>query len=61
MQQILDSTEKAVEHSLASTNHANVRATNVFSQSSKTSCFTWLLMFVMLMVFMMVIFIIRIT
>ncbi|CAO2833413.1 unnamed protein product [Amaranthus hypochondriacus] len=60
-EKILDSTEKAVEHSLASTNHANVRATNVFSQSSKTSCFTWLLMFVMLMVFMMVIFIIRIT
>ncbi|XP_057539437.1 uncharacterized protein LOC130817630 [Amaranthus tricolor] len=60
-EKILDSTEKAVEHSLASTNHANVRATNVFSRSSKTSCFTWLLMFVMLMVFMMVIFIIRIT
>ncbi|KAL2944111.1 Nucleoside-triphosphatase THEP1 [Bienertia sinuspersici] len=58
---ILDSTEKAVEHSLASTSHANVRAMNVFSQSSKTSCFTWLAMLVMLLAFIMVVFLIRIT
>ncbi|XP_021852388.1 uncharacterized protein [Spinacia oleracea] len=58
---VLDSTETAVEHSLASTSHANVRAMHIFSQSSKTSCFTWLLMFVMLMVFMMVVFLVRIT
>ncbi|XP_021725258.1 uncharacterized protein LOC110693207 isoform X1 [Chenopodium quinoa] len=60
-EKILDSTEKAVEHSLASTSHANVRAMSVFSQSSKTSCLTWLIMFIMLMVFMMVVFLIRIT
>ncbi|KMT13003.1 hypothetical protein BVRB_4g087180 [Beta vulgaris subsp. vulgaris] len=60
-EKILDSTEKAVEHSLASTSHANVRAMNVFSQSSKTSCFTWLLMFSMLLIFMMVVFLVRIT
>jgi len=60
-EKILDSTEQAIEHSLASTSHVNVRATNVFSQSSKTSCFTWLAMFVMLMVFMMVVLLIRIT
>uniref|UniRef100_A0A7C9D622 Vesicle transport protein USE1 n=1 Tax=Opuntia streptacantha TaxID=393608 RepID=A0A7C9D622_OPUST len=60
-EKILDSTEKAVEHSLASTGHANVRAVQVFSESSKTSCFTWLLMFVMTCVFMMVVLLIRVT
>ncbi|XP_074280926.1 uncharacterized protein LOC141605896 isoform X3 [Silene latifolia] len=60
-EKILDSTEQAIEHSLASTSHVNVRATNVFSQSSKTSCFTWLAMLVMVMVFMMVALLIRIT
>ncbi|XP_074320521.1 uncharacterized protein LOC141657254 isoform X2 [Silene latifolia] len=60
-EKILDSTEQAIEHSLASTSHVNVRATNVFSQSSKTSCFTWLAMLVMVMVFMMVVLLIRIT
>ncbi|XP_021758521.1 uncharacterized protein LOC110723473 [Chenopodium quinoa] len=60
-EKILDSTEKAVEHSLASTSHANVRAMSVFSQSSKTSCFTWLIMLFMLMIFMMVVFLICIT
>ncbi|RYR79189.1 hypothetical protein Ahy_A01g004030 isoform B [Arachis hypogaea] len=43
-EKILDSTEKAIEHSLASTGRANVRATAIFSESSKTSCFTWLLL-----------------
>ncbi|KAK9688999.1 hypothetical protein RND81_09G027100 [Saponaria officinalis] len=60
-EKVLDSTEQAIEHSLATTSHVNVRASNVFSQSSKTSCFTWLAMFVMLMVFMMVVLLIRIT
>lgn len=60
-EKILDSTEKAVEQSLASTGHANVRAGKVFSESSKTSCFTWLLMFVMTCVFMMVVLLIRVT
>ncbi|KAJ1400653.1 Vesicle transport protein, Use1 [Sesbania bispinosa] len=46
-EKILDSTEKAIEHSLASTGRANVRATAIYSESSKTSCLTWLLMFVM--------------
>ncbi|KAK7388170.1 hypothetical protein VNO78_22979 [Psophocarpus tetragonolobus] len=60
-EKILDSTEKAIEHSLASTGHANVRATAIYSESSKTSCFTWLAMFVMTCVFVMVILLIRIT
>ncbi|KAG9155819.1 hypothetical protein Leryth_004070 [Lithospermum erythrorhizon] len=58
---ILDSTEKAVEHSLASTGHANTRAMNVYSQSFKTSCFTWLLMFMMTCIFVMVVLLIRVT
>ncbi|PQM41946.1 growth-regulating factor 9 isoform X1 [Prunus yedoensis var. nudiflora] len=41
-EKILDSTEKAVESSLASTGHANTRATNIYSKTSKTTCFTWL-------------------
>ncbi|XP_073119283.1 uncharacterized protein [Henckelia pumila] len=60
-EKILDSTEKAVEHSLASTGHANTRAMEVYSQSVKTSCFTWLLMFAMTCIFIMVVLLIRIT
>ncbi|MED6198293.1 hypothetical protein PIB30_064863 [Stylosanthes scabra] len=60
-EKILDSTEKAIEHSLASTGRANVRATAIFSESSKTSCLTWLLLFVMTCVFVMVILLIRVT
>ncbi|KAL7113064.1 hypothetical protein ACP275_04G040000 [Erythranthe tilingii] len=58
---ILDSTEKAVEHSLASTGHANSRAMDIYSQSMKTSCFTWLLMFAMMCIFVMVVLLIRVT
>ncbi|KAK6141625.1 hypothetical protein DH2020_024628 [Rehmannia glutinosa] len=58
---ILDSTEKAVEHSLASTGHANSRAMEVYSQSWKTSCFTWLLIFAMTCIFIMVVLLIRVT
>ncbi|KAL2328503.1 hypothetical protein Fmac_021930 [Flemingia macrophylla] len=60
-EKILDSTEKAIEHSLASTGRANVRATAIYSESSKTSCLTWLLMFLMTCVFVMVILLIRVT
>ncbi|KAH1216272.1 hypothetical protein GmHk_13G037209 [Glycine max] len=60
-EKILDSTEKAIEHSLASTGRANVRATAIYSESSKTSCLTWLVMFVMTCVFVMVILLIRVT
>nr|POE94020.1 hypothetical protein CFP56_34245 [Quercus suber] len=52
-EKILDSTEQAVEHSLASTGHANVRATKIYSESSKTSCFTWLAIFAMTCIFIM--------
>ncbi|KAJ6673176.1 VESICLE TRANSPORT PROTEIN USE1-RELATED [Salix viminalis] len=51
---ILDSTEKAVEQSLASTGHANVRTMDIYSKTSKTTCFTWLLMFLMTCVFIMI-------
>ncbi|KAG8370772.1 hypothetical protein BUALT_Bualt13G0018300 [Buddleja alternifolia] len=60
-EKILDSTEKAVEHSLASTGHANTRAVEVYSQSLKTSCFTWLLIFAMMCIFIMVVLLIRVT
>ncbi|GLT38538.1 hypothetical protein SLA2020_127820 [Shorea laevis] len=60
-EKILDSTEKAVEHSLASTGHANVRAMKIYSETSKTTCFTWLLMFVMTCMFIMVVLLIRAT
>ncbi|KAJ1693934.1 hypothetical protein LUZ63_010632 [Rhynchospora breviuscula] len=58
---ILDSTERAVEHSLASTGRANVRASEVYSQTTKTTCFTWLLMFFMTCIFVMVVLLIRVT
>ncbi|XP_030439517.1 uncharacterized protein LOC115661371 isoform X1 [Syzygium oleosum] len=60
-EKILDSTEKAVEHSLASTNRVNVRATEIYSESSKTTCFTWLLIFAMTCIFIMVVLLIRVT
>ncbi|XP_030956580.1 uncharacterized protein LOC115979160 isoform X2 [Quercus lobata] len=60
-EKILDSTEQAVEHSLASTGRANVRAMKIFSESSKTSCFTWLAIFAMTCIFIMVVLLIRVT
>ncbi|XP_028962725.2 uncharacterized protein [Malus domestica] len=60
-EKILDSTEKAVESSLASTRHATTRAAGIYSKASKTTCFTWLLMFVMTFVFTMVVLLIRVT
>ena len=39
IEQVLDSTEKAVEHSLASTGRANARAVEIHLESFKT---TWL-------------------
>ncbi|KAG6403037.1 hypothetical protein SASPL_135253 [Salvia splendens] len=60
-EKVLDSTEKAVEQSLASTGHANTRAMEVYSQSLKTTCFTWLLIFAMTCIFVMVVLLIRVT
>ena len=59
--QILDSTEEAIESSLASTNHANVRTSEIYSKSLTTSCFTWLVIFVMTCIFIMVVLLIRVT
>lgn len=58
---ILDSTERAVEQSLASTSRANIRAVQVYSESSKTTCFTWLILLIMMILFFMVVLLIRIT
>ncbi|KAG9441942.1 hypothetical protein H6P81_017796 [Aristolochia fimbriata] len=60
-EKILDSTERAVEHSLASTGRANVRAMEVYSESVKTSCLTWLVIFIMTCIFIMVVLLIRVT
>ncbi|KAI8543328.1 hypothetical protein RHMOL_Rhmol08G0208400 [Rhododendron molle] len=58
---VLDSTEKAVEHSLASTGRVNTRAMDIYSKTFKTTCFTWLVMFVMTCIFIMVVLLIRVT
>ncbi|XP_021278627.1 uncharacterized protein LOC110412421 [Herrania umbratica] len=60
-EKILDSTEKAVERSLASTGHANARAMKIYSETSKTTCFQWLLIFAMTCIFIMVVLLIRVT
>ncbi|CAN8268059.1 unnamed protein product [Cochlearia groenlandica] len=60
-EKILDSTEEAIEQSLASTGHANVRASKIYSESSKTSCFQWLVFLAMFGVFILVVLLIRIT
>uniref|UniRef100_A0A0E0E0Z0 Vesicle transport protein USE1 n=1 Tax=Oryza meridionalis TaxID=40149 RepID=A0A0E0E0Z0_9ORYZ len=59
-EKILDSTERAVEHSLASTGRATTRAAEVYSLASKTTCFQWLLIFMMTCMFIMVVLLIRI-
>ncbi|KAK9115883.1 hypothetical protein Sjap_014830 [Stephania japonica] len=58
-EKLLDSTETAVEHSLASTGHANVRAMEIYSNSSKTSCFTLVAAFIAIWLFVMVVILIR--
>ncbi|KAF7153422.1 hypothetical protein RHSIM_Rhsim01G0049400 [Rhododendron simsii] len=60
-EKILDSTEEAVEHSLASTGRVNTRAMDINSKTFKTTCFTWLVMFVMTCIFIMVVLLIRVT
>ncbi|RVW35993.1 hypothetical protein CK203_078303 [Vitis vinifera] len=60
-EKILDSTEKAVEHSLASTGRVNTRAMEINSNGFKTTCFTWILIFVMTCIFIMVVLLIRVT
>ncbi|KAK1317906.1 hypothetical protein QJS10_CPA05g02389 [Acorus calamus] len=60
-EKLLDSTERAVEHSLASTGHANTRAMEIYSNSFKTTCFTWLIIFFMACIFIMVVLLIRVT
>lgn len=60
-EKILDSTEEAVEQSLASTGRANTQAMAIYSETSKTSCFTWLVMLLMIMIFVMVVLLIKVT
>nr|XP_043621996.1 uncharacterized protein LOC122593634 [Erigeron canadensis] len=60
-EKILDSTEEAIEHSLASTGRANTQAMSIYSESSKTSCFTWLVMLLMTCIFVMVVLLIKVT
>lgn len=60
-EKILDSTEQAVEHSLASTGRANTQAVAIYSETSKTSCFTWLVMLLMTCIFVMVVLLIKVT
>lgn len=60
-EKILDSTESAVEQSLASTGRATARASEVYSLASKTTCFQWLLILLMTCMFVMVVLLIRVT
>lgn len=60
-EKILGSTEQAVDHSLASTNNVNERAGKIYSQSFKTSCISWLIIFIMSCMFLLVVLLIRIT
>lgn len=60
-EKILDSTGKAVETSLATTGRVNARASEVYSESFKTTCFSWLVIFAMTCIFIMVVLLIRVT
>jgi SNARE protein 1 len=60
-ERVLDSTEEAVEHSLSATNRANLRAGFIYKSSWKTGCFTWLMLFLMCLIFIFMIGVIRMT
>ncbi|KAI3782993.1 hypothetical protein L2E82_13054 [Cichorium intybus] len=60
-EKILDSTEQAVEHSLASTGRANTQAMAVYSETSRTSCFTYLVLLLVICIFPMVVLLIKFT
>ncbi|CAM6107315.1 unnamed protein product [Calypogeia fissa] len=60
-ERVLDSTEDAVEHSLSATNRANLRAGFIYKSSWKTGCFTWLMLFLMCLIFIFMIGVIRMT
>eukprot|EP00249_Psilotum_nudum_P011078 c22954_g1_i6 orf=265-1062(-) len=60
-EKVLDSTEHAMEYSLATTNQSNLRANEIYTQSFKTGCLTWLIIFAMCCVFLFMVFLIRIT
>ncbi|KVI12405.1 hypothetical protein Ccrd_009193, partial [Cynara cardunculus var. scolymus] len=52
---------KNTEKSLASTGRANTQAMAIYSETSKTSCFTWLVMLLMTCIFIMVVLLIKVT
>lgn len=58
---ILDCTERAVEHSLASTSRSTAHASEVYSRHSRTGCVQWLLIIMMACMFVMVVLLIRVT
>eukprot|EP00268_Persea_americana_P049056 TRINITY_DN5223_c0_g1_i1.p1 TRINITY_DN5223_c0_g1~~TRINITY_DN5223_c0_g1_i1.p1 ORF type:complete len:267 (-),score=66.45 TRINITY_DN5223_c0_g1_i1:247-1047(-) len=58
---ILDSTEGAIEQSLAGTGHVHVRAKDVYSGSVKTTCMTLFAIFSVTCIFVMVVLLIRLT
>ncbi|CAM6090825.1 unnamed protein product [Calypogeia fissa] len=60
-ERVLDSNEEAVEHSLSATNRANSRAGFIYKSSWKTGCFTWLILFLMCLIFIFMIGVIRMT
>lgn len=60
-ERVLDSTEEAVEHSLSATNRANFRAGFIYKASWKTGCFTWLMLFLMILIFVFMVGVIRMT
>jgi SNARE protein 1 len=60
-ERVLDSTEEAVEHSLSATNRANVRAGFIYKSSWWTGCWTWLILFLMILIFILMIGLIRFT
>ncbi|GAQ82206.1 hypothetical protein KFL_001040090 [Klebsormidium nitens] len=58
---VLDATERAVEHSIATTSHVNTRASKIYSATFRTGCFTWLVLLAVSAIFFGMVFLIRIT
>ncbi|GBG78465.1 hypothetical protein CBR_g26495 [Chara braunii] len=57
----LDDTDVLMERNLAATNRVNKTASETYSTGSKTSWMTWIIVFLMCIIFMMMVFLIRIT
>ncbi|KAL3699966.1 hypothetical protein R1sor_017988 [Riccia sorocarpa] len=57
----VDDTDAAIEYNLAATNRVNERASKIYNRNWKTSCYTWLILILMIFLFIFMVGLIRLT